>query len=418
MRRAAIRFRPTLETLERRDLMAGGLQAMLANGYLYVQDAQAHDFIGVAESAGQVSVSVNGSPVPISTDRGGAWSVAAGAIRDVAVYSYGGAAVIDLEQSQATPLTVGAVVYAYGGQNMVIGGAGDNVLYGIGGGNTLEGGGGTNYLIDASPLAPADTLIGGSGFNWYYRPIAVGSPFAGGAQVADIQQGQSPTCQTLAALAEAASQGYNFGQDITYTGNNLYQVQLHDGSAAQTVYFDGYRSDNDPVIRGGSTDFWQVLEVRARLQELGINPYLNYTQAQWDQLNAQTSGRLYSVDSALTAFTGQTSFYHTIDQASPAGLAASLAHGADLVATSSGTGSSIGPDGIIGDHAYSVLAVYWQDSVWKVELYNPWGVDSVDGRTLDAQADGAPASNDGYITLTWAQFVDPADFHGYSQAGA
>jgi hypothetical protein len=410
------RYQPRLESLERRDLMASHLQASLAAGSLFVQDDQPGDFIGVSQAAGRISVLVNGSAAPVLSN--GAWAadVSAGDVQKVVVTSTGGGAVVDLNLSGSAQVTRDALVNVYGGHNTVIGGAGKNVLYGYGGSNTLTGGSGTNYILDGSALSHPDSLVGGDGMNWYYHPITKGQPFAGGEHIADIQQGQSPLCQTLAALAEAVGQGYDFSHDITYLGANEYRVQLHDGSGAQTVYFDGYYSDNDPAVVAGSADFWPVLMARARLQELGINPYQHYSPCQWDQLESQTDNRLLSVSDALTAFTGLPTGYNDLGSVSPQDLHNALARGDLLIVSGTAPSGAVSPDGIIGHHAYSVLNIYQEDGMWKVRLFNPWGIDSVGGRTIDALQDGAPARNDGFITLSWAQFTNPANFQGYTQA--
>ena len=71
---------------------------------------------------------------------------------------------------------------------------------------------------------------------------------------------------------------------------------------------------------------------------------------------------------------------------------------------------------IIGNHAYAVLAVYYDAGVWKVRLYNPWGMDRDNGGTIDAHDKSKPAANDGVITLSWSQFTNTNNFKGYFAA--
>ena len=53
--------------------------------------------------------------------------------------------------------------------------------------------------------------------------------------------------------------------------------------------------------------------------------------------------------------------------------------------------------------------------MWKVRLYNPWGMDRENG-TDDSLDKSAGASNDGVITLSWQQFVNANNFRGFYQA--
>lgn len=405
-------YRPTLENLENRDLMASNLTATLANGYLYVQGTSAADFITVTQSGGRVAVkdtliNVNGTKVS---------SVSANSFSKVVVYGYGGNDTVVLAPNNATKLLKDAYVYGGDGNDFLYGGAGNDVLYGEGGNDTLYGNDGNDYLIGGLNYAERDALTGGNGFDWYYRPVAAGSPAPAGLKVGDIDQGLSPSCQSCAALAEAVKQGYDFTKDITYLGNYTYRVQLHGGYAAQTVYFNGYFNDNDPAVREGSAQFWPVLMFRARLQALGINPNAAYTTSQWNTLNQRTGGRLNSVGDALTMFTGSRSAYNDISHADPAAMQSALARGDYLVATSVPTSGYISGNGVIGNHAYAVMDVYKDGSTWKVRLYNPWGTDRDNGQTIDSQRTGARAANDGFITLTWAQFVSTSNFRGYTLA--
>jgi hypothetical protein len=65
------------------------------------------------------------------------------------------------------------------------------------------------------------------------------------------------------------------------------------------------------------------------------------------------------------------------------------------VASTFASTSQISP-GLVPDHAYTVLKVYQDRGTWKVQLYNPSGVDG----TLPP-LDG---KDDGFVTITWAAF--------------
>ncbi len=443
MRLESNRCRPTLEFLEQRDVPTSSLQATLSNGTLLLQDTTAHDFINVSQANGRISV----SGITITSGKSRVSNVDANAVQQVSIYSYGGSCNIDLHVSDATQVAKPATVIAYNGHNTILGGSGNESLYGYGGYNSIYAGagqnslygynghntliGGTSYntllgsggnnalygtagttMLVSDAITSPDTLVGGSGYNWYYRPTITGQPFASGEKVTDVSQGRSPLCQTAATLASAVQQGYDFSSRIHYLGNNQYQVQLY-GAPTQIVTFNGYYNNTDIAVAAGSTSFWPILMLRARLQALGISPAVNYTNAQWDSINQGLAGRLYSVNDALTMFTGKATLTTPVSQANPQALQASLAAG-HLVVASSVYQSVVTADGIIGNHCYAVVSVFYQNGMWKVRLYNPWGMDSTNGRTLDSLA-GTPPSNDGFITLSWGQFTNPANFYGYTQ---
>jgi Ca2+-binding RTX toxin-like protein len=444
MRLRANRYRPQLECLEQRALPTASLQANVSNGYLYIQDSSPNDYISITQVGTQIAV----SGIQIASGGAHVSSVNANALTEVVVYSHGGGCLIDMHLSDATQLTKSAYVIAYAGNNQIVAGSGNDtlyayggynslyagsgrdfllaygghntlvagsnydVLYGYGGNNSLYGTNGTTVFISDAVSAP-DTFSGGSGYNWYYRPIYPGQPFARGENVSDVVEGSAPLCQTDAALAIAAQQGVNFSKLIHYVGNNNYVVQLY-GVAPQVVSFNGYYNDTDAAVAPGSESFWPILMMRARLQALGISPTGDYSTSQWNALNQSLGGRLYSVSDALAMFTGQSAAFVSMSQALPQALQSALANG-HLVVASSIQASGVTADGIIGNHAYAVLSVYYQNG-WKVRLYNPWGKDSLNGRTLDALQTGSAPRDDGYITLSWSQFASAANFAGYTAA--
>jgi hypothetical protein len=61
------------------------------------------------------------------------------------------------------------------------------------------------------------------------------------------------------------------------------------------------------------------------------------------------------------------------------------------------------------------MSVYYQSGMWKVRLYNPWGFDSENGRTIESLS-GGPVLNNGFITLSWSQFTNSANFVGVTLA--
>jgi hypothetical protein len=399
-------YRPTLELLEKRDLPA---TALLSGGYLYVNSTAAHEYVNISQSNGHISV----ANTLITEGSSKVSSVYASQVTRVAVYAYGGSDVINLRTSAATAVTKDSYIYAAGGNNQVFGGNGSNyIIGGTGGHNMLTGGTATDYLAAGSAT---DTLNGGGGFDWFYRPITAGAPFVNGALVSDVKQGQAPSCQADAVLAEAVKQGFNFANSIHYLGNSTYDINLYGGSVHERVAFNGWYNSDDP-IPAASGEYWAILLYRGRLEALGINPNAAHTMAQWDAINRGDNGRLYSVSDAVTAFTGRSSFFAPISSITPQSMQADLARG-DYFLASTPPGSSVNSDGIAYDHTYAVMAVYYQGGMWKVRLYNPWGFDSANGRTIESLS-GVPPTNRGFITLSWAQFANRQNFTGFTQAAA
>jgi hypothetical protein len=365
-------YRPTFEPLETRELLA--VQAFVTGGMLNIVGSSGTDFIQVSQVGQQISVM--GTQINVNGIRAG--SVDAGAISQVLVYGSGGNDFINL----------GTLKNAA----------------------TIYGGTGSDYIR----CGPGnETVVRDGGFDTVFRPFNPSSPVVNGATETDIQQGDAPLCQTLAALVAAAKQGHNFANDIQYLGNNYYQVKLYGNLASQRVYFDGWTTNTDPV-EPSSGEFWMVLMQRARLQALGIDPTRSYTDAEWDRWDQRNNGRLYSVGEAMYNFTGIYPTYNDISTARPLALQAALAHGDYLVAQSGG--AYVSADGIIGNHAYAITAVYYDAGGWKVRLYNPWGIDRENGATVDALDRSHPAANDGYLTLSWQQFIRSNNFRGYYQA--
>lgn len=404
MRWRATHYRPTLELLERRDLPT---TAMLSGGYLYITSTTSHNFITVAQNNGRLSV----AGTSITVGKAAQSSVSTSQVNEVVVYAYGGNDVVNLRPTAATTVTLNSYIYVADGYNQVYGGTGSNYIVADSAGhNSLNGNTGTDYLAAGSPT---DSLNGGGGFDWYYQPFNASSPFVGGEQVSNVKQGESPSCQTDAALAEAVQQGYNFANNIHYLGSDEYRVTLYGGKQSEIVDFNGWYNSQDPVptVTG---EFWTILMYRARLESLGINPTASYSESQWDNFNSNDNGSLYSVGASIYAFTGQQATYVSLSQVSPGTLQNDLSRG-DLVVVSSAPGTGATSDGIIRDHAYAVLSVYYQGGMWKVQLYNPWGFDGLNGKTIESLS-GKPATNLGFITVSWSQFANTNNFEAVTVA--
>jgi hypothetical protein len=282
---------------------------------------------------------------------------------------------------------------------------------------------GTVGFISALQKASVPVLNTGRTAIAYRRQDVVINPYKwaeDGYKPEHIHQYNSGVCTIASALAAAAAAGLDLGSRIQYLGNSQYRVFLYE-AGWQTVYFDGtvYDSDLIPRATGLSVqngqqvtrlvDFWPLLFARAYLQYqahvdwhsdpgsdsnwyhgfLGIRaPWTspknaNFAVAGGDKNNWDTSegsalghlldnlrlGSVCTVSTLDPAFGGQPN------------------HSWNWIDRSIGTG-----------HQWAVVGLtQGSDKVWRIQLYNPWGVDSDHG-PLDGP-------DDGYVTMTWATFI-------------
>jgi len=424
-------FAPTLERLEGRDLMASSLTASLSGGVLSIEGTTGADQIYVREFNGFVESYITIDNVKIKVKGKLEGSVSSTSVDRIEIRALGGNDTISLNCSSYEQVHVDAKVWAGMGNDSIYGGSGDDVLYGDAGNDLIYGNGGDDTLfgnagadklyghtgddwlyggtagVAGATAAEIDLLDGGADFDRYSDGFDFKKPVFNGAAVTDIEQNGSPTCQTLAALATAVSQGMDIGKNFKFLGNNKYSVNLH-GLGKQTIFFDGTWSDNDPMPVGGAPEFWTILMQRGRLQGYGVNWNAEMTDAQWDAANQQSGGKLLNSGTALYDVTGWTAAYTAIANASAQKLADARKRGDFLVASSNGDDKKgLTADGIVRGHAYAIIDVYKSGGKWMVKLYNPWGQD---GTAIADKAD------DGFITLSWAQFANSANFRGYNIA--
>lgn len=445
-------FRPGLEALEDRTLMAGSLMASLSGGALKIWGTEAADHITVRQVNQRLSI----DGIQIGTSTGAAATVATTQVSKIEVYSYGGNDVLHLDsekisgqQAITLPALINAgngndliygdtgsdTIYAGAGNDTVYAGAGNDILFAEGGSDLLQGGDGNDQLnggegsdslyggagndsllgnagidyLDGG--TGADYFNGGTGFDTFKDDFNLTSPVYNGASTADVIQQQSYTCQTLAALAAHASSGANLASQIVYRGGNQYDVKLFRNGAwyFERVTFDGTWSDVDAAPSRGAdgrtlSESWALLFQRARLQQFGLGWRTETTKAQWDAANARSGYRLYDPVDALLTFTGRTPSSSAVNSGSPQALQNALAQKKAVLATT--PGATDPASGILGWHTYTITKVFQEGGTWKVQVYNPWGMDG-----LGSAKDG---KNDGVLTITWAQFT--RNFNRYSIA--
>ncbi|HEY1629568.1 MAG TPA: C2 family cysteine protease, partial [Tepidisphaeraceae bacterium] len=335
-------------------------------------------------------------------------------------------------------LTGGAgndTLYGGVGTDHLNGGDGDDLLVAVGGGtnSSLTGGNGSDTfwcdsniteITDADPSeisagmvhrvaafqklkgvvvsknltggALTDPTIMGSGIK--YKNFKTDPLFSSsGPSINDIEQGQLGDCYFLAQIGSFAELSPSLiEQSIVNFGDGTYGVQFVKNG--QDV---DYRIDADlPTYAGGQLAYanlgaqnslWaSLLEKAYAFFRTGAGTYASI-QAGW-------------MGDVATAFGQSNSFGMTSDASMLSTMETAMNAGQSVTVGTFGTqpGGSI----IVGSHAYSVehISDDGQGNV-SITVRNPWGID---GYTC---ADG---SNDGYVTVTLAQFT--ADMQDFSIA--
>jgi hypothetical protein len=164
-------------------------------------------------------------------------------------------------------------------------------------------------------------------------------------------------------------------------------------------------------IDGATPSFALILLNRSRMISFGLDPSRYYSQADFDNANARSGGRLYSPADALRQFTGRSLLTITTAQANFSILKADVDRGmAAVVRGFSASTSAANSAGVMGNMSYAVRRLS-TDSAGRqwVELGNPLGTDRGDGSLVD-NAPGSIRQNDGVITLSWYDFQRWSNF--------
>lgn len=363
-----------LETLESREVMSSSL----SGGVLRVDAGAGSDVI-------RLEPAFSGSTAVIRvTENGSARDYAASAVRGVQVFANGGS-----DRVSVALTTHGVYVDGGAGNDTIAGGAagdelrggdGDDKLYGNGGNDRLFGQNGADWSDAGSAGELAD---GGAGLDYDAYVWAVG-----GATATDINQQQTGSCVLLSALAGAANSGrYNLANYIQYAGNDTYRVSLFVGGAwrATSVSSNGDLTRNGNAVYDTLADSegesWQLLFQRAYMLQVGYNPYSASSMASFPgEYNGQR---------ALSMITGRSATSYNVNGTAPTWLQNALANGGSVNTFYAG-------------HAYTLTRAFQSGGTWYVQVYNPWGVDQVHNSNLRPYADG---SNDGLMTLSWANYA-------------
>jgi hypothetical protein len=172
----------------------------------------------------------------------------------------------------------------------------------------------------------------------------------------------------------------------------------------QDVSFDGTWYDHDAQPARGrdsqgeptgaiAGDYWTTIYQRAILQQRGVN---------WRDANTMEDWSAHLGDSHFTIFGNEDSdgtgiFNKSFSTSTAVEIQSWLQRG-EVVTASTPSALMLRADGIIPSHAYAVVSINMDASGnWRIQLYNPWGVDN------DLMPISGP--NDGLIDISWDTFA-------------
>jgi|GEM_PF-3415613 len=394
--------RLVLQLLEARDVPT----ATLANGVLTVQGTDMGDQITidhvVGPGPGDIRVTENGQ----FTD------FPAGLVRRLRVFGYGGNDYISHNVADINAVLHGGdgadAIHGDGGRDYLNGGDGYDTLHGWGGNDTLVGGLNHDNLYGGDGY---DQLYGGAGNDWLdagsRAEPAVGGPgwdanahiwAYNGARATDINQLLSQTCVFLSSLAGIARTGLvDLPSRISYVGEDTYTVRFFVNGMWQNVevwYNGSFTMDANGTYDCGfdqEGEFWQILYQRAYMITIGFDPY---SVASMASFNGEWTG-----ERALTTISGWSSQTAAIDATlTPQALQ-------DLIR------DGYAVQGRYDGHDYAFTNVFRSGGNWYVRIYDPYGWDGNRRPNLRPRPDGV---SDGFLTITWANFM--ATFTQYSYA--
>jgi hypothetical protein len=164
-------FRPHVETLENRRVMAAGVTSSLTDGVLVVEGTDQADAILVGQYQNQIHV--------VGTDK----AYDAGQVQAIAIVAKGGndQVLLNLDAygfhrlEKLTAVDAGAgndVVFGSAGIDIIFGGADNDLIYGKDGNDVLLGGSGMDMLYGGNGN---DVLDGGVGFDFLFGEAGANS---------------------------------------------------------------------------------------------------------------------------------------------------------------------------------------------------------------------------------------------------
>jgi len=382
-------FKPTIETLEAREVPTA-VSAWMSGSTLNVVGTHLADRITVTENSyGQVSVS------GVNAKSNNSWNFSG--VREIRAWGGELNDIVNLSSVNS----IRGVVYGGNGNDSIYGTGADDLLYGETGNDQLAGyngndklyggigsdrlyGGDNNDWLEAG--SKSEYAVGGNGDDWNAHVWVYN-----GTRSTDVNQTGVGSCTFLSSLAAVTRNGRDLTNWITYAGNHTYNVALYDAWqrtwTRTSVYFDGsylYSSagrmvDTQPEVEG---EFWVLLMQRAYFKKWEGR----VTGDQLAGFNGEGSYR------PLTSILGPVAVqdFNTGDYAT--WMAQRLAAGKTMIAFANSNGN--------GAHSYAVTQVSKFGSTTWVRLYNPWGYDA----THNGMSVFNDNTSDGYIWVTFSTF--------------
>lgn len=228
-------FRPTLNTLESREVMSANVALNTSTGVLAITCDNANDTVVVTQDSRGIGVNnqrffnANAVHSIVVNGNGGHDRIDLRSVSRPATVNSGSGNDVIVGSAANDVLNGGAdqdTIYGHSGHDRISGDGGNDKLFGDAGTDTLLGGAGNDFLDDGNrnTQEPAD---GGTGvdFNadvWVLNGVAI----------SDIRQGQLGSCSFLASLAGGIRAGINYASWIRYlsydaqTGMPVYEVKL------------------------------------------------------------------------------------------------------------------------------------------------------------------------------------------------
>jgi hypothetical protein len=448
-------FRPGIESLEDRRLMATGISASLSAGVLTVTGTEKADIIILKQEGKVISVYDDTKLVRNFT---------VGQAQSVVVNALAGNDYVKLFGNSFNVLSIPATlkggggndyleggkaadnIYGEGGNDNLMGGDGVDSLYGGDGNDRIEGGNQNDYLYGGNGNdklwgnagvdsifgqdgddylnggASKDYLNGGSGTDTFRLDMFLPSGFSltddeiGGepAEVAGafltnptsddlyaINQEGTPTCAFLSALAAAAQWTGKFSQYGSANNDLLSRISYDSGRDEYGVKLYVNNSWATIWVNSDWTEgkdpgsaLWVTLYQKAFLKVMDVV----YKRADGSFLPADqwksTSGKNWtSAGIALEMFTTDKSTRISSGDLDAQSMQTAMSQGWLYTASAKDSGVS---STFVANHSYAVQRVFKQNGQWMVQLYNPWGHDR-SGSSLDGKDDGS-------ISVTWTQF--------------
>jgi Ca2+-binding RTX toxin-like protein len=329
------------------------------------------------------------------------------------------------------------LVYGGSGNDTILGGWGLDAVYGEAGLDVLVGGAGNDTLsgglgrdvfqgyVRVGDTAPLVDPYDADNFDTYKDEFDFTKPIFGKPSALAIMATELDISDTLSALTAIVDNpsNFNIAGRIRYLGAGEFLVKVGDvnGFDWVPVSFDGTWTDNDalpnaqerflkPTAASEKREFWPLLFHRARMAGKGTFTFdTHVSQVDYDTLSVnpglaveELSGKPQDVASPFT-FVGTTpppNFGFTDIQ----GLLNSFRW---LTVRTVAAPTNIS---LLSNQAYAITGAFSFRGTNYIQLYHTYGYDSAtpNGGTQDPGT--AAQKNDGFITISVANFFNDANF--------